>query len=139
MLILFSILPLYIKRGFVSQFNGYVTLHVCVFPSQGILFHFVVIVITVCGSFRVERRVVYVRIVVVGKHWDLTHFFPDAVLLYVTDRYGTNIASTQVVLYKCGAAIKYVLFRLIDMVVICFCIGVMGERVAKVVDRWPQA
>lgn len=134
MLILFSILPLYIKRGFVSQFNGYVTLHVCVFSSQGIHFHFVVIVITVCGSFRV-----YVRIVVVGMHWDLTHFFPDAVLLYVTDRNGTNIASTQVVLYKCGAAIKYVLFRLINMVVICFCIGVMGERVAKVVDRWPQA
>jgi hypothetical protein len=78
LLILFSILPLYIKRGFVSQFNGYVTLHVCVngyvrlhvcvFPSQGIHFHFVVIVITVCGSFRVEWRVVYVRIVVVGMH-----------------------------------------------------------------------
>jgi hypothetical protein len=48
--------------------NGYVRLHVCVFPSQGIHFHFVVIVITVCGSFRVEWRVVYVRIVVVGMH-----------------------------------------------------------------------
>jgi len=62
-------------------------------------------------------------------------FFPDIVLLYVTDRNGTEIASTQVVLYKCGAATKYVLFLLINMVVICFCIGVMGERVAKVVDR----
>ena len=35
-------------------------------------------------------------------------FFSDTVLLNVTDRNGTLIASTQVLLYKCRTATKYV-------------------------------
>ena len=39
------------------------------------------------------------------------HLFSDIVLLNVTDRNGTEIASTQVMLYKCGTATKYVHVR----------------------------
>lgn len=58
-------------------------------------------------------------------------YYTDTVLLRVTDSNGTEIASTQVVLFICGAATKYVLIVLFNKVVI---ISIMVELVAKVID-----
>lgn len=60
-------------------------------------------------------------------------YFTDTFLLRVTDSNGTTIASTQVALYKCGAATKYVFIVLFNKVVI-ISIGDMVELVAKRVD-----
>jgi len=60
-------------------------------------------------------------------------YFTDTVLLRVTDINGTKIATTQVALYKCGAATKYVFIVLFNKVVIISILG-MVELVAKGVD-----
>jgi len=58
--------------------------------------------------------------------------FSDRVLLNVTDRNGTEIASTQVILYKCGTAAKYVHVRQNVFVFIHLLIAINKEKGGRI-------
>jgi len=59
------------------------------------------------------------------------YIFSDTVMLKVTDRNGTKIASTNIILYKCRTAKKYVHVRQIVVVLINQLISINKEKRGK--------
>ena len=58
-------------------------------------------------------------------------FFSDTVMLKVTDRNGTKIASTNIIIYKCRTAKKYVHVRQNVVVLINQLISINKEKRGK--------